>query len=251
MKFKAVLLTLSFMLILSANAFGWAYYDFGASAFDEHNNTSDVQFPDYGWVPSPDGTGDGGELYDIEGLNFAYDQDYIYVTMTNTFGWSAYSNEYGDNFDLGHIFFGFNGSYFDYALNPHDAYLYSVDTYAQITDKTGSYYNNVAIRNYIDGYQMTSGTSLGWANNQTSFFPGLEPNPMIPGNGDTYVFEYMFSRDMLGVELMDYGTINFSVTVECGNDLLRKDYNIIPEPGTLILLGMGLLGMGVRFRRKQ
>ncbi len=44
--------------------------------------------------------------------------------------------------------------------------------------------------------------------------------------------------------------ITFHNTMECGNDNLM---GAIPEPGTVLLLGMGLLGMGIvgRIRRKK
>jgi hypothetical protein len=235
---------------VSANAVTWNFYDFGANEFDEHNNTSDVYFPDHGWVPSPDDEGEGGERYDIEGLNFAFDDNFIYVTLTNSYGFSTWSDDYSDWFAGGDVFFGFDGSYFDYAISM-DGHLYQVDTYSQIPDKAGTYYHNVSIRNYIDAFQVTGGTQLGAYAGIMTPYPGYEPNPILPGNGDTFVFEFMFSKDMLGVNLNDYTTINFHNTVECGNDLLRKDYTIIPEPGTLMLLGLGLLGVGAGLRRRK
>lgn len=250
-KFMVFSMVLVFALAgVSANAVVWNLYDFGANEFDEHNNTSDVYFPDHGWVPSPDDEGEGGERYDIEGLNFAFDDDFIYVTLTNSYGFSAWSDDYSDWMDGGDIFFGFDGNYFDYALTM-TGLVVQVDTYSQITNKPGTYYNNVSIRNYIDAFQATGGTILGSLSGFVTYYPGYEPNPMQPGNGDTYVFELMFDRNLLGFDINDYTTINFHNTVECGNDLLRKDYTIIPEPGTLMLLGLGLLGIGAGLRRRR
>lgn len=233
-----------------ASAFNWTYYDFGANYFDEHNNTSDVFFSDYGWIPSPGDENDGGELYDIEGLNFAFDDTYMYVTLTNTSGLSAYSNHYGDSFGLGDIFFGFNGSYFQYAILAGGA-LAQVSDYDQITDKPGTYYNNAGIRNFIDGYRATDGIILTQGDAMYTFEEDFEANPLTPGDGDTWFHEYRFELADLGFNLYDFETINFSNTIECGNDLLRKDYYVVPEPGTMALIGLGLLGIGARLRRKK
>jgi hypothetical protein len=53
---------------------------------------------------------------------------------------------------------------------------------------------------------------------------------------------------------MTVETVNIHQTLACGNDLIEETFEIpsdIPEPSTLLLLGIGLLGAGIiRNRRK-
>ena len=95
---------LLFLLVLSAGlallvspAYGvtWNYYDFGTSVFDANDNYSPIFYPNgIGHLPSPGSHSEGGEKYDIEGLNFAYDNAYLYVSVTASFGQTIWSTTY-------------------------------------------------------------------------------------------------------------------------------------------------------------
>ncbi|MCK4857322.1 MAG: PEP-CTERM sorting domain-containing protein [candidate division Zixibacteria bacterium] len=240
----------------------WNYYDFGTfnnTVFDEHNNTADISYPGHGFVPSPGLDDEGGELYDIEGLNFAYENDSIYISLTSTFGPGVNSLFWGTVFATGDLFFGFDGAYDMFAIElnppskPTGTNLWEVHAWDYITDKPGTYYNNPAIRFGVGAYQVACGTNLGGVDYMLSLYDQYEPNPMYAGEKDTYVWEFRFAASQLGVNIMDYSTINFHNTMECGNDLLEKEYQIgvVPEPSTMILLGLGLLGVGVYRRRRK
>jgi len=41
------------------------------------------------------------------------------------------------------------------------------------------------------------------------------------------------------------------LTMTCGNDAIRGQLSPVPEPATILLSGLGLLGMGIFLRRKQ
>jgi len=79
-----------------------------------------------------------------------------------------------------------------------------------------------------------------------------------------YTLEATVSLDILTDELEQIYTDGYSFngvkahwTMECGNDLLETtmvkqfDYSPTPEPATLLLFGMGLLGAGAYGRKRQ
>jgi hypothetical protein len=250
--FLAFLAAALLILPASSFAFTWNYYDFGSNDFDSHNNTSDISYPGHGFVPSPGLDDEGGELYDIEGLNFAYANDSIFITVTNSFGFGINSTYWGQYFRSGDLFFGFDGSNDQFAISFDDGNVYSVSSWDYISDIPGTYYNNLAIRFGVGAFRINTGTNLG-GDGMLTYYQGYETNPMYAYQTDTYLFEFRFAASALGVNIDDYSQINFHQTEECGNDLLEKSYDlgVVPEPGTILLLGLGLLGVGAGLRRKK
>ncbi len=247
--FVTTLLALALIGSTSLHAFSWTYYDFGSNYFDEHNNTSEISYPGgIGYVPSPGLLAEGGERFDFEGLNMAYDDNYVYLSVTSSFNEGSYSSSWNQTYGRGDLFFGFGGNKYDYALTS-DGRLVDVTTWNGISNKPGTYYNNVAIRNAAGAWRVGSGTNLGSVDILKTYDASLETNPFVAGQTGTWVWEYRFSRSLL----TDFGIgkMTFHQTLECGNDLMEKEYEGVPEPGTLMLLGVGLAGLGVKLRRSR
>ncbi len=234
----------------SAMAFNWNYYNFGSTPFDANNNTSPIGYPSgVGHRPSPGLLGEGGEKFDLEGLFIASDNDYLYVALTNSFGLSSTSTAWGSTFNMGDVFFGFGGNNNRFAIDVSTGKLMQVTTWNFISNKPGSYYGNTSIRARVGAFEVGQGSELGTANQIMTSCDNLEHNHLTPGNGNTYVFEWRFNRSL--VSSWDGASeLFFHATLGCGNDLVEKPYMAIPEPGTMILLGLGLFGAGLIARRK-
>lgn len=272
MRIKSVLLLGIAVLAIAfvpANAITWNYYDFGDNVFDEHNNTADIGGAGYPgqpnpYQPNPGQAGLGGERFDIEGLNFAVANNKFYVTLTSSFQYGAYSSVWNYTYREGDLFFGFDGAETQYAIVTRNGVsnLYEVDSYLNIPVVPGGFGNNAAIRNAAGAWRLNEGVDLGSVQNTYTKYAGLEPNPIIPANpsqtnGDTWVKEYCFDLNLFGsnFDIFQYSNINFHSTMECGNDILKETHRlnptITPEPGTMVLLGVGLLGLGAHLRRRN
>jgi len=249
-KFLIALGLTSLLCISSASAFNWSYHNFGSAYFDEHNNTADIYYPHgVGSLPSPGNLGEGGEKFDIEGLNFAYDNDFVYLSVTSSFNEGAYSSGWNQTYGRGDLFFGFGNSKYEYAITSN-GHLVDVATWTGISTKPGTYYSNAIINSAAGAWRVGTGSTLGGVDILKSHDPLLESNPMAGGSADTYVWEYRFQKSLLS-DFGSSGAVTFHQNLECGNDLLEKRYQVVPEPVSVILFGFGLVGLGVKLRNRK
>lgn len=257
MKVKlAIALILTLALGPSAHAFSWTFHDYGVGPFDFNNNWSPVDYPyGIGHLPSPGGLSEGGEKFDLEGFHAAISGSKLFMSMTSSFSDSVYSTGWRTWYRQGDIFINVDGGDWDYAIDVSTNEFVRVGSWNYITDKTGSYYSDVTIRNAVGAFEVATGTSLTAAAYVDNYYTSLETNPLAPSlYQGTHVLEW--EVDMSGLSAADIaaltgGPLQFHATLECGNDLIDQEINPIPEPGTLMLFGMGLAGLAYRLRRRS
>jgi hypothetical protein len=248
---KKIVIALSILILLMATTAGaFEYklgYDFG-NPFDENNNYSPIDYP-FGIhnLPSPGLLGEGGEKFDLEGIHFAMEGNTVHMALANSFGLSAHSSYWHRDYALGDIFFGFNGSNTTYAIDLSSGGLYAVDLYTRIPNISGGYGGYPGISAQAGAFQMQQGRLLGSVNHEYTMWAGLEANP-LQGNGDTWVMEFSFDRSLL--PMSGARSVSIHNTLACGNDVMNKTFTVVPEPNSIILLGLGMLGLAA-FRKRH
>jgi len=247
---KALILLTTLVFLMAGNAMAidwmWAGDVFDQEIFDGNNDTSPIPYPDVpGNEPSPGG--EIGEMFDLEGAKCGMDDNYLYFALTNSFGTGVmYDNFY---YEIGDLFFGFNGSDATYGIDFTDGYIYqNTATPFGIPVTPGGYHNHPSIVNAVGPYAIDTQNSalLGQASGQDH----LAQEVVM---GDTHVIEIILEKSLFNIDFSTVNMISVRQTIACGNDLLLKScpVNVVPEPGTLALLGLGLLGTGWIARRKK
>ena len=61
-------------------------------------------------------------------------------------------------------------------------------------------------------------------------------------------WEFAFDASLIS-GFNNASNVNFHNILECGNDAINESYDMVPEPTTILLFGLGALGLGV-IRRK-
>ena len=247
---KALILMATLLFLFAGNAMAidwtWAGDVFDQEIFDFNNDWSPISYPDLPPnTPSPGG--DMGELFDLEGAKCGMDDNYLYFAITNSVGNGVWYEGY--YYEVGDLFFGFNGADATFGIDYDDGAVYmNTATPFGIPDTPAGYDENLSIVNAVGAFDINTAGSqyLGDALGDMHMAQEVVPD-------DTYVLEIAIAKSMFDIDFSAVSMISVRQTIACGNDLLVKDCptNVVPEPGTLALLGLGLLGTGLFARRKK
>ncbi len=270
---KKLISTALALTFMAANTMAYSYhyntvFNAGESPFDYNNNWAPYSYPGgVGHLPSPGTYSEGGEKFDLEGLKVRESGGFIYLAMANSFGYLAHSTTFNQNYRLGDIFVGKNGGNpYQYAIDVRSSITnYSLQkvnesgstgfyntngSWSYIQNVNGSYYKDLTVRNAAGAHEIGSGSTQAGSIEFSKTFDKsfVETGFTGPGNGDTWVWEFKINRSLFG----NFQTLDFHVGDGCGNDWMNTRYaaQAVPEPATLYLFGMGLLGAGI-FRRRN
>ena len=190
------------------------------------------------WVEDAVGTngyvepGWGAQDYDVQALYLTFDDNYVYGAVVTGFPVGG-NGKYlpGDlAFD-----FGADGTYeYGVAVIDHDnltaGNLYDVSEWAGASIFTAS-----------NPYAISTGSSLGGA----EFFYGNKYNRTV--------IEVAIEKSLFtGIDWSIPQDIVMHWTMQCGNDAGDvRGTAPVPEPGTIMLVGAGLLGLALGRRKKK
>ncbi len=227
------------------------------------------------------GPGGGGQSFNAEYIGLFIDDQYLYFGLKTGFNLKDGVDYCGSQYDAGDIAIDFSQDLatdpdFEFGIDLDDERIGKTSLW-EVNNWTSPGFTNSAPFQIAknDNDKSNDGlfiayatTKKNWSNMLSTGKNNVDYFARFSGHGDSSdVFEGKIKLSLLQKKLTSinlngdssyYATIHW--TMSCGNDYLNKTIkytpdrssnNPVPEPATILLFGMGLLGAGVLGRKKM
>ncbi len=212
---------------------------------------------------------DGDVISAYENVNL-FDIDEMTVNIDNSGNVTVsiatdYSEARGLGTEYGDLFISTDGwtpygdsPYMDDIITNGESweYVFDTDSFVSGTDENPIYSTASGTFVTSDNKHGASSEDYHFRHDQEVQFAAGDPDD-FSGTGYFYddvdgYLTYAFNLDDLGLSADEAQELGFRWTMTCANDIIEGGvkWKPVPEPGTILLLGMGLIGIGAIGRKK-